>query len=466
MKFDPRRWLDPDDNAIGASLGLLFFVTALIVFGGHLYSGDGEAYFIVAFKLITGQTPSVPAFLEGFAVEGVGGQLYAKFGIGQSLLTAPFVAVALVLGSIFPVEVLGGGQLRAAALLLGPVVGSIGIVSLYLCQRELAISKKAATVSTLFCGLGGLLVVYSRFLLPELSLATVFVVLTWGFIREDRRGDWMIGIASAFAILLRYDALMFVAPIVIVRWYTRKSVLPLLLPVGISLFVMGGYNWLRFGELMAVGMGDSSVETFSTPLLLGLYGQFFAVGNGLFLYAPYLGPALLLALWDRGHRLIARRGTTLLIACGLFICLHAKWYSWMGGWSWGPRRMIPLLMIAHIPIGLLWDRLYPATKGLLGTLGLVSFLVNLPGMITNFNHYYEGSFYRVDVLFTPEYAQLRQQALGLFEGRYPIDVFWVWGIGRPGWIVMGIFLVINLLLIRRISLLQYHSDNQSTFHSS
>lgn len=427
------------------NLGLVFLFLAFAVYGGHLYTGDGEAYFIVALKCLLFESPTLPAYLSGFATEGVGGALFAKFGLGLSLLAMPFLAVSLLVGGLVPGLVLGGGQLRAVALLVGPVAGSVGIICLYLFQRHLGFDRKPSVVSTLFCALNGLMLVYSRFLLPELSLSVLFLVIVWGLFIDTTRGDWMIGWGSAMAILLRYDAVVFVAPILLYRWYRHRRTVPLAFPLAVSLGLIGTYNSVRFGSPLSVGMGSSSVETFSTPILLGLYGQFFAVGNGLFIYLPYLGVLGLLSVWHAGKKTYTnKRVLVVLLASAFFVCLHAKWYSWMGGWSWGPRRMIPLVLLMHVPLGYIWSDFSHSLRRLFVGLGVVSLLLNLPGLLTDFNDYYKGTFYKVDVMFNPVNAQVVQQARGMWDGSFPIDVFWIWYFGVWGWVPLVLLLGVSV----------------------
>jgi len=161
-------------------------------------------------------------------------------------------------------------------------------------------------------------------------------------------------------------------------------------------------------------------------LLLGWYGQFFAVGNGLFVYAPYLGIGAGLILFEmfwREHPGVK----TLAILTGtvLFISVHARWFSWMGGWSWGPRRMIPLYLVFHLPLAQLWIRSKQSVRTLLTVGVIVSIFFNLPGLISDFSQYYQGHFYQYDVLFSWEYSQIYRQFLGIWQGRIPLNLYWL-----------------------------------------
>lgn len=125
--------------------------------------------------------------------------------------------------------------------------------------------------------------------------------------------------------------------------------------------------WARCAALLALGAGilllqnlaltgspfSSGYATdldatwgFSTDPLTGLWGQLLSPGRGLLLYAPPLLalPWAARAAWRADRGLVGAIGT---VVVGLLL-LHAAWWSWHGGWGWGPRFLlpaVPLLML-------------------------------------------------------------------------------------------------------------------------
>ncbi len=127
----------------------------------------------------------------------------------------------------------------------------------------------------------------------------------------------------------------------------------LALPVAAAALVLTE-SWVRRGHPLASGYeGNAGFETvlpysglpgFSYPLVFGLLSIVFSFGKGLLFFSP----GLFLPVRERMAQLDARvwRGYLLwlLFLAGMAL-VYAKWWSWYGGWYWGPR----FLLFASIP---------------------------------------------------------------------------------------------------------------------
>lgn len=430
---------------------LAFFVLSLAFVGWRLYSGDAEAYFTVAFRLSLGQLPAISERLAGYGVRGTAGLLYAKFGLGFSLVLIPLVWTTMVIASLSG-SVLTGPVLYASSHLIGPILGGAGIYLFHTLQARLGMTRTARRAGTLMFLFGGLWLVYSRFLFSELFAGVLLLACVHGVLDRESSGDWLLAFAASFLFLVRGETVLITVPLVLVRWWKTGRTAPYLLVGGCTLFVFGWYNWLRFGRPFYTGMGHSRVESFSTPILLGFYGQFFAPGNGLFLYAPFLIPVFPVAgmilyrtgLWRSKYFL------SLVLGSLAYLLLHSVWHSWMGGWSWGPRRMVPLLPLIHLSVGFSWSALSTGMKRLTWTLIPASLILNAGGLLGDFNEYYRGRFYSKDVLFDPDYAQVFRYNVGLLRGEFNLENVWIGLFGNQGGIFFAFILfVVTFVLLRK-----------------
>jgi hypothetical protein len=72
-----------------------------------------------------------------------------------------------------------------------------------------------------------------------------------------------------------------------------------------------------------------------------MYGLLLSPGRGLVFYVPLFLPALVAVPWAW------KRSPVLTGLCLALILIrvpfYAKEYAWMGGWSWGPRYLMPAM---------------------------------------------------------------------------------------------------------------------------
>ena len=93
----------------------------------------------------------------------------------------------------------------------------------------------------------------------------------------------------------------------------------------------------------------------NNPLLVGLYGFLFSVGDSIFLFTPLL---ILAPRYFAGFSRRYRAETITIAAIALVSLLfYSKAYLWHGQWSFGPRYLahvlFPLAPFPRYPLPLL-----------------------------------------------------------------------------------------------------------------
>ncbi len=95
--------------------------------------------------------------------------------------------------------------------------------------------------------------------------------------------------------------------------------------------------------------GGKALNSFETPLATGLVGFLLSPGKSIFLFSPPILLALagLPKLWrrDRGLALVA--AATPLV----YLLFFATYTQWEGGYSYGPRYLVPALALLGLGIG-------------------------------------------------------------------------------------------------------------------
>jgi hypothetical protein len=171
------------------------------------------------------------------------------------------------------------------------------------------------------------------------------------------------GLCSALAILTRPETVLQQIPIGLylvgsicrrhgISQSTLRRCVVYALAVSVGAIGVLMWNYWRFGSPTQSGYP----HTFSTPLLVGLYGQLFSSGKGVFFYNPILVVAMF--GWSRFHRARPLEACTAGAVIGTGLLTYSKYWAWGGDISWGPRFLVVILPVAMIPLSYVrwWPR--------------------------------------------------------------------------------------------------------------
>jgi len=385
-----RRWLVP-----GLFAGLAITSIQLAIARGVLIYGDDVLMFEVADSIARGRGLEVSSPSDdgdvARSIPGIDGRRYAKYGIGLSIVAAPFSALgdsALIQRLELPetVDRVGnpraGARVFAAGLANVAVAGSLAVV-LYLLCLQLGHEPRVGLVLSLLAGLATPLPHYAAGLLSEplsalcLALGVLGLAMSHGApdrpcrdevgsLENPRRraiamqwaGPFVGGLAGGCALLTRPLHLLFVVPLGIsMGWQALRS--PRLargarwrglqlwaLLVAVAGAAIALANLTRFGSIFETGYGGEA-RRFETPVLEGLFGQIMSPGKGVVWYCP------LVILGVAGMRRFWRRSPSVAVAVAAgslsLLLVTSKYYQWHGGGCWGPRFLVPILPLWVLP---------------------------------------------------------------------------------------------------------------------
>jgi len=423
----------------------------ILVGGGHIYTPDGVVMFHVSQSIISGRldVPALTAWRKfgvhpGKADEAGNRRLYAKFGLGQSLVAAPLVALGSAIGRIVPdAERSIFETARPAsrmkwddwsadnwpvpleiflASFLNAFVAAGSVALLFLLGRELGFRRGASLAMGFLAGLATPLTHYAQTFFSEPLAGFCFLTGVYCMQRASRK-SWHIPSLLTAGAALGFISLTKVA--LSVLWLPAGAYLALLLwhfsrtqdlngmariavcirrgwPVAAGLIpalvALCTYNILRFGSIFETGYG-SEAHWWSTRFSEGFFGLLFSPGRGLFWYMPLAWAALLMA------RPFARYYPKEAVLCLCSLCallvLYARWHLWDGGWCWGPRFLIPVVPLVLLPVGAglrsfaRWSRF---KKAWFSILVVISVLVTINGLLVNYVDFYGWlwRFFRVN----------------------------------------------------------------------
>jgi hypothetical protein len=272
--------------------------------------------------------------------------------------------------------------LQAAATFSTALVTAATATMLFVGLCRLSIGHGAALAATLVYAFGTLAWPYSGslYVQPVAAFGLAGLVLS-----AAAAADVTMACALAFLLAVRLEFIVLVPVLALHAWRFRR-------PAG------AGLVSLLFGSAAGVGLnvlvnycrgdplffGDYGDEAFSTPFWIGLHGVLFSSGKGLVWFAPAAVIGLALMVWLL--RVEPRVGVLAAGASATMIIMVACWWTWHGGWSWGPRLLVPLMPILVLPLAWCfarWDQIAPGLRIALIVIIALSVGIQFWGVVTD-----------------------------------------------------------------------------------
>ncbi len=285
---------------------------------------------------------------------GRDGLLYSKYGLGQVLVAAGFYGIGETLfpqsdpfmWAGYPIAHSSAGA--SLALFTNVILGSL-LVGLVAWETAGTFGNDAAIITTLLLALASPLWLAARAFGAEVGAALGIMIATMlakrALTKESPAPLWYSVIGLGIAILFRPSSLAFGLAWIIWLW---KRPLRDWIQTGIALVLVSltipAFNWMRYENIFESGYGHYG-SGFALQFA-GLVGFIFAPGRSVLLFAPWV-----LFLYSPLMKLVRREWNWETgVATGIlgFYILHSLWKEWNGGWSFGPRLLIPVLPVTAL----------------------------------------------------------------------------------------------------------------------
>jgi hypothetical protein len=178
-----------------------------------------------------------------------------------------------------------------------------------------------------------------------------------------------VGFLLGWSIIAEYPAVLIAAGIGIYAMWLYRSTRPVLwlflgalIPIGMLI----AYDLAIFGSIVPEGyaysvnyqsLHNQGIISITYPHLTALWGITFSEYRGLF----FLSPILLLAIggtviWWRGKKYRPEWFLTMWAAISFFL-FNGSSVMWEGGYSVGPRYVLPMLPFLALGMGVAWGKL-------------------------------------------------------------------------------------------------------------
>lgn len=386
---------------------------------------------------------------------GVDGRPYSPYGPGQPLLAVPYyVVLGAALESIAPASMSLLAR-EAATSLLSTTAAAGCVVVLFHLALSVGASVRAASLTSVVLGLATPLATYATqsFAEPLLSLlsASALLALARALSSGSATALAMASALAGYAFVTRPFPGAVLMLTVATGWLverrnraTLREMLALSFPFVVAAAAQLLLNMSRFGNPMQFGYPahvelGKPVDTFDTPVWIGLYGLLLSPGKGLFVFAaPVLAGLAGLVSLARVRPGLAAAAVAQALASLLFF---AHYSFWEGGYCFGPRYLVPLLPALLLPLALAVDRARRHVVAAIVVLVLAGVAVEIVGTSTSFledqagkgaAYYDEHHNYRLDYSLRSQASLLWRYSSSLFTNQafkeplgLGLDFWWV-----------------------------------------
>lgn len=388
--------------------------------------GDQGVLYIDDYHENTGDKACFPGPYDA-AADTCAGHYYSDKSLGPSLVALPFYLVFKGVAALPPVarfvesgSSLGnfsatlnpdGAGVRPEAVYQGMALTFITFFAvsvpsalmgavLFLFAARFARRDLYAFVLALAYGLGTIALPYSAALYQhQMAAFGAFVgfYLLWRAIFEgaNRRWLWLVGALFGLVAITEYPAVVILGVIFVwALWQMpdRAALCRVVLgavPLGL---VFAGYNYAAFGTPLPVGYNYSTLWqdehqtgflSLTLPTLARFYGLTFSPVRGIFLLSPFLLLAFpgFVGMWRQRRD---QRGTavTLALVVAGFFAYNAASVMWWGGFTVGPRYLVPMLPFLALPVIFALNWLFGRAWGVLLAAALIGLSVFHVGALT------------------------------------------------------------------------------------
>ncbi len=370
-----------------ATRALLFLLVWLSVawFGSWELNPNNAVRMFAAISLVEDGDATIDEFAPLTIDKATfGGHAYLDKAPGMTLMAMPAVAAVNASSGWRSADVgMAPGApdmahfLRArqwAAVAIGPaLLTALAAVLLYDIGWGLTGRAGAALFGALGYALGSPIWGWSGTLLGHATVAAMYVVAVWSFLRPPRWSTALTGGAAlGWAVVVEYQAALagsVIALCAVAGWWRQpggpRAIAAAAIGGIVALLPLAAYNMVAFGTPFRVGYSgvvgfegmNQGLFGLTWPRPMVLLEILLGDRRGLFWFAPVLlmAPLGLAALSDKRRS----RGLAIVatVAAAVVLLINASYFYWDGGNSTGPRHAMPAVALLAIGLAPWWASL-------------------------------------------------------------------------------------------------------------
>jgi hypothetical protein len=377
---------------------LVVFVALFVTYGYFLHDPgwNGNSRLDLVFALVQEGRLTIDSFHDKPGTDTgdksfYNGHYYSDKAIGTAILGAIVYLPLYWIGQVLKHP----GSLLYTRYLI--TLGAVGLPSafagslIYLVSKHISQSKCRAYVVTMAIALGSMSLPFSTVFFEHQLAASVLFIAFFIILRSrldpqqcSTASTLLVGLLLGFALITSYTTAIIVVPLALyylcVVWNLRVFHRPTLIAAPIiggliPLVIYLGYNIAVFGAPFSNAYSYLARDDFRLGMSQGVMGITWPKGvvlyyitfhpiRGLFLQSPVVIVALYgwyFMFKEKFFRMEAILSAWALVG---YLVMNSGYYLWWGGWTFGPRHLIPMLPFLAFPLVFVPQRFFRIVVGL------------------------------------------------------------------------------------------------------
>jgi hypothetical protein len=283
---------------------------------------------------------------------------------------------------------------------VNPLITAVTGFLVFAIARRLGLTAGWAVAAAFAYGVASPAAAFARFDYAQPLAALALTVAVWALMEVRsgiRVGRMLVAwVAVSALVVTRLELgllLVWIGPWLLVEAYRRRAravLLVLAVVAACAIVTVTAYLWIdpQAGRVF-LARGLRALRLFRTPWSGGIYGilgVLLSPGRGLLVYFPLAWiavPGLV--------RLVRERQPFGPLASGIVVTavvFYGSYRGWWGGWTWGPRYLVPILPLVAVGAAFWASRRGRAGRTLFGGLAALGVVAAWNGIVMDFVLYY------------------------------------------------------------------------------
>jgi hypothetical protein len=356
--------------------------------GGSLTSTDAVVSFDLTRSIVDQHSIALSGDLLGLgANRGVDGRYYSQYGIGQSLYNVPFYIAGNAAQRLIHRRIGKPDTLPKAAVALGSAVAAaIAVLLVWYLSLQIGATARASVVAAASAAVASPLWPYSKFGFSTALTAVILLGAACLLLEASARASVAraaaAGAVIGFGWLTRHEMALVLLPFVafvLLEARDRRTgwrlACAFVACAGAGGAIWAWYNFIRFGSPLSVGYAPAMDFSGYAAFLVSPAGS-------LLVFAP------IVLLWIvgllRANAMPAARRVLLAGPLVVFYLFYGALADWAGGRSYGPRYLVPALMLLAPGAALVWDS-RALRHRTIAVVIVCAALLQLPGVLVDYS---------------------------------------------------------------------------------